>query len=192
MQEADQRSSRLLLNPHATDCIKRDLVECLQPEDIASPKQQQDYGVYCDRADCWDECELFKYRVAVNVVERGETVNQKASRSTQSYKHTLSLAVVIYSLEYDCDSEEEDCFDFNTGLAVLGDLQKRIRKCAPDLPISRIKYRGFSRQKETQGEIDLTVITAVYDIDYPFSDCDPNYTQDNTNTRIKKRPLFNG
>ena len=168
---------------HAICCIKQALKDCIEEHPL--------YLVFCDREDCWKENEVISgQRMAVNIVERGETVGdikgRQAGESQKVREHRLQIEVQVYAIgckDAGCDA-----------LSVLGDVQRQLCQKRDRIPVSRMIYEGMNRTRSVESTQDITQITARYSIEYSFSECSPNtlYGAKKTLTKNPNRGLPNG
>lgn len=173
-----------LLKKHRVCCIKDALVECLTKDSTHFPECQKMYGVFCDRADCWSECEIYKCNSAVNITERGESIGEKSSPLTKTCREAdLIIDIVVYTKS--CKSGGCEA------LSVLGDISNRLCACELELPVRRIIPIGFTREHEGQFDEDLVVITSSYRLEYIMDTCDASAVHKNTERKRTKR-MING
>lgn len=125
------------------------------------------YGVYCDRADCWSDCELYSCKTAVNIIERGENIEEKKSVNDK-YRRDASLIIDIVVYTEHCNTT-----DSCTALSVLGDIERRLCFCEADLSIRRIIPQGFATDRSQLAETNLTVVTSSYRLEYIADMCNP-------------------
>ena len=116
-------------------------------------------------------------------MERGELLSQKAHQGDKFKRDaTLLIDIVVYSK----GCEDKAC----EALSVLADIEKRICLCYDQLPVRRIIPQGFARERESDFEEDITVVTATYRFEYIADWCNPNkITPPLENRRLKKRTI---
>ena len=169
--------------PHAISCIKDSVLALL------SEHSGDNLTVSCDRDDCWDDCELFKFRQAINIVTRNDVINAPVKRPRQNQKlgdtrqeadsqcyheATLNIDIQIYVAACSCSGDECGCQDVKSkAYSILAHITSILTSYQSQISGKRILYRGSDVQRDSEGDDDLVVVTGSFQIDYIFDQTRP-------------------
>lgn len=169
--------------PHAISCIKDSVCNLLQQN------TGDNLTVVCDRDDCWNDDELFKWRQAINIVTRDDSVGEatksprlntklgdkKSEADLQCYHEaTLNIDIQVYVCMCDCDTSECGCMDVKSkAYAILGHITHILTSQQSQILGKRILYSGSDFQQDTENEDDLVAVTGRFQISYLFDQTRP-------------------
>ena len=166
--------------PHAITCIKRDIKNCLRAN------CGNDLTVVCDRADCWENSEIFQYRQAINIRTVNDTVGEQIKGHRQGrksladfspenkidvckYEARVNFEIQIYVEDCDCDPLCDDC-DCISGIdkayAVLAHVTEVLYCKQNQIAGRRIRYEGSNNSIDQRGETNIAVLIADFRVDY--------------------------
>lgn len=172
--------------PHVITCLKRSF------RDVLIAYSGDDLTVVCDRSDCWSDKELFKHRQAVNI-QTGVDSTTTPIKSPQperkrlgearvnspavcAYKARLNLTVQIYVEDCEFCDDESDCECLNgtdKAYAILGHIQRTIALHKDEVQGYDVFYRSSNHVRDTEGEFDLVLLSAEFEITYQLDPANP-------------------
>ena len=180
--------------PHALTCIKWAM------RDLLRAQVYDDLTISCDRADCWNDSELFKWRQAVNISFQGDQIFGAVKTPRQKHRmgstaaqaeipNCVRDAQATYAVEIyiqDCmDCRDDDCDCLNASdkaLAILGTIQ-RIFALNPDqIPGRAIEYLGSNLAIDDETNVKLAVLTATFQVKYYLDQSAPLQGEQETTT----------
>ena len=171
--------------PHAITCIKHSI------RDLLKEHCKRDLTISCDRADCWDDDELFKWRQAVNIVTGTDFIGNpvKGPREAKKlsdmrgqkdspcwHEATLNINITTFVEDCDCDEDDDDC-DCQNGTSkaysIMAHITHVLTSYQHQIAGRRILYRGSQIERDTENEKDLIALTANFEVHYLFDQTRP-------------------
>lgn len=144
----------------------------------------------CDRNDCWSDEELFSKRQAINLKVTNELIENPVKRPKQIkrlgekrtaeddtcwYKAQISLDAVIYVESCDCDDDEDcECLSGrDKAYSLHGQITRILMLNKNLIGVRRIVPDGSTAEGESDGELDIDVVTGSFEFHYLFDPTRP-------------------
>lgn len=174
------------LEPHPITCIKKSIRDCLRRACGNS------LTVVCDNHDCWRDDQLFEYRQAINITAQQEVLREPVRQPREgrrklgdqltqkdlacSYDAQLDLEIQIYVEQCDCDDDEDDCECLTAkdkAYSILAHIVNTIMCHQDEIRGRRIIYRSSSPTQNSEGETEIAVVVASFEVHYLFDTANP-------------------
>lgn len=161
------------LKPHSTTGIKNALFECINEAQNAGLL----YGVFKDREDCIDECEVISgVRLAVNLMENDSRKVDEYKNAVDSqhcaYKNQSSYQLQVYGKG--CPDDDRCLSLSDVVLSVLGEIQEHVCNCPCErLFVQRLEFDGHIRSRDESFSQSFVRITSLLTVTHKFDPCNP-------------------
>ncbi len=171
---------RTQLRPHAISCIKDSVFNLL------TEHSGDNLTVSCDRDDCWEDAELFKWRQAINVASKNDNVGSPVKRPREKRTladtakpenfecyHEAKLNIQVQIFVEECLDEDACMSTKSKAYAILAHVTSCLTAYQDQLLGRRILYTGSTYEQDTTNDLDIVQVTGSFVVHYLFDQTRP-------------------